>query len=903
MQFYSRISIVETRTMDRRIRHGKPGIFLYVTCIFLMVAPAHAEPSEFFAYYTRLAYDDDNNTGRYADIVVNVGEQGQFIFSRQYSYLPFWQPSGQKHFVDRILRFLGDGPVERPDKINKSSHVRIIEDTPDRITVHWRYAPDQTRDSFTRFKETYGGDIGQYYAEYADEYFTIRPNGTVTRQVKMGCYKLDDWNDPANAVTQTLQLTTTGIKTKQTTPARLQPRPGAPVQGSAVIEESVQTPDLWMRFDEGLKPNGHSTKERIRGTLCDIGGMDSYWREGVSGSSLSFDGYTNRVTVPAMSVPKLSRAFTIQAWIAPQEYSWNWAGIVDRDQGKKGGDSLGMDHIGQVGIYAYLDGEWQGLMGPKVPLLTWTHVTARYDESAGFSLYFNGVKVGQKKTSGTLQDAQDLDLFVGMAHEKQFPWACERQVTRAFLSNMVFSGRIDEVKIFDRALSSSDIHADYLQTKPETAKPLHFWVLPAGPAEVDRFGAFYTKLQCSPEWDGLWRVGDEADIVVAFADKPCRFVFWRGTNYLPSLVSEPGPAGIWMSDQSPENYNGECFEHMSDKMCRYSHVRLIENTDARVVVHWRNTSASISYEWMEVDEDGWGLWTDEYWHIYPDATAVRYQVSRRLKDLPAQTQQNELMSQPGTRPEDNVPYDAVTLSNLEGDTETWNYSLGQTFLNSPPIEGNKNLVYTNINSKYKHYNIGQIGSWWKVYSQWESMRMAYGHSKYNAWNHYPFGLLPSDGTVAMGIDRVTSSCLGTLYGLEHLLEDGRSELYNLYGMTDLPASELKTLNRSWNRPARMTSLQGGTCDGYDKRQRAYPLTRQADTITFSLAASKASPALNPCFVIKQWGSDAKARVEIDGAELPAEEVRQGVVRDTDGTRTMVIWLEQTRTEKTQYGVF
>jgi hypothetical protein len=118
-------------------------------------------------------------------------------------------------------------------------------------------------------------------------------------------------------------------------------------------------------------------------------------------------------------------------------------------------------------------------------------------------MYFNGVPVGTKKTSGTVKDARDLDLYVGMAHEKQFPWAYERQITKQFLSNMVFSGRIDEVKIFDRALSPSDIYSDYLLSEPEVTKPLQYWVLPAGPAQVDDFGAFYTKLKCSPEWDAL----------------------------------------------------------------------------------------------------------------------------------------------------------------------------------------------------------------------------------------------------------------------------------------------------------------------------------------------------------------------------------------------------------------
>ncbi|NQV32949.1 MAG: hypothetical protein HQ515_09655, partial [Phycisphaeraceae bacterium] len=281
--------------MDKSMWHCTVVLFMFVTSACLMDVPVYAESSDFYAHYTRLAYDDDNNTGKYADIVVTLGHTGQLVFSREYSYLPFWRVSEEKHFVDRIIPFVGDGPAERPDKINKCSYVRIVENTPDKITVHWRYAPDQRRDSFTRFRETYGGDIGQYHTEYCDEYFTIKTDGTVLRRLKKGCYRLDDWNDPANAITQTLQLTSTGITVKKTTPAALQHLPGEPVQGLPVIEESSQPPALWMRFDEGLKPNGHSTQDSVRGTQCAINGMDSYWRAGVSGTCLSFDGYTNKV--------------------------------------------------------------------------------------------------------------------------------------------------------------------------------------------------------------------------------------------------------------------------------------------------------------------------------------------------------------------------------------------------------------------------------------------------------------------------------------------------------------------------------------------------------------------------------------------------------------------------------
>ncbi|MCP4453673.1 MAG: hypothetical protein GY809_19610, partial [Planctomycetes bacterium] len=144
--------------MNKRMWLGTAVFYLFVSCAFLRGVPVHAESSDFYSHYTRLAYEDDNNTGKYADVVVNLGKQGQFVFSREYSYLPYWYVSGKKHFVQRVIPFMGDGPADRPDRINKCSYVRIVEDTADRITVHWRYAPDQLRDSFTRFRETYGGD-------------------------------------------------------------------------------------------------------------------------------------------------------------------------------------------------------------------------------------------------------------------------------------------------------------------------------------------------------------------------------------------------------------------------------------------------------------------------------------------------------------------------------------------------------------------------------------------------------------------------------------------------------------------------------------------------------------------------------------------------------------------------
>jgi len=84
--------------------------------------------------------------------------------------------------------------------------------------------------------------------------------------------------------------------------------------------------------------------------------------------------------------------------------------------------------------------------------------------------------------------------------------------------------------------------------------------------------------------------------------------------------------GIWMADQSIENFNGKdgCIEHMLDYHCRFSHVRIIENTPARVVVHWRYLPTSANGNHSQVNPiSGWEDWVDEYYTFYPDQVGFR----------------------------------------------------------------------------------------------------------------------------------------------------------------------------------------------------------------------------------------------------------------------------------------
>lgn len=128
--------------------------------------------------------------------------------------------------------------------------------------------------------------------------------------------------------------------------------------------------------------------------------------------------------------------------------------------------------------------------------------------------------------------------------------------------------------------------------------------LPSGPSGPGTFGAYYTHLNYTPEWDQHWRVDDHPDVVVRFEDGGHKFVFWRGTSYIPCWVTDND---IWYTNEFVERRGNHspntegCVEPMSDKQCRYSHVRVIESNEARVVIHWRYAPVDVRYEHAFID--------------------------------------------------------------------------------------------------------------------------------------------------------------------------------------------------------------------------------------------------------------------------------------------------------------
>jgi len=608
---------------------------------------------------------------------------------------------------------------------------------------------------------------------------------------------------------------------------------------------------------------------------------------GVRGTALQCDGFTSRVTFGNDTVPSLTNGFSLETWIAPQEYSWNWTGILDQAHEQREGISLGINHLGQVGLGLALDGSWQVLVSDApVPLLRWTHVAVRYDPAvARVDIYLNGEAAGSHDIAGALTPSATAEVWIGMSHTQQWPALTERKVSRT-PTPMVFDGLIDQIHLYDRVLSADEIRAIATAVEPANPQPLQYRRMPSGPEGPGPFGAYYTRLQYSEAWDRQWRVSDHPDIVVRFDRSPAKVVFWRGTGYMAAWVTGNDR---WVSDQGPEIFDGQCWEHMSDKQCRYSHVRIIENTAARILIHWRTALPNAKYQTTNVDpETGWEPWGDDYYYIYPDGVCVRYQ--RAWGPDIHEFQQSEILCQPGTKPQDVVHEDAITVMDMDGNTNTfsWRTAYGERLPAAQTVDGPIQIM--NLRSAQRHYVIGETGSIFKPFT----FGALAGYSNFPNWNHWPVAQLPNDGRVAPAPDRPSSSCPGTLYPIRHRGAGVQESVCNLYGLTDEDPAKLAVLARSWNQAPDVVPGDGPfEYKGYAKTERAYQFTctDPADhgALHFDIQASVSSPVANLPLVICNWGERPARLVLNDQPVTDAGVFRTGYRRRLEGV-DLLVWI-------------
>ena len=650
-------------------------------------------------------------------------------------------------------------------------------------------------------------------------------------------------------------------------------------------------------------------KETVNDIEYDLEGKYYKQVKGVQGNALLLDGYSAYINLEKIydeanddalirSIPEIENgSFTIEAWLALGAYPKNttpiWSHRRPVSEGSAEGYSLELDAWGRpILLVATKNGKTERLISDqKIKLKKWTHIAASYSDETGMSIYIDGELIGNRKIKGAYGEIfyyEPVSILIGKSRVPARPTGTIRPYGTE-PSHTYIDGIIDELKLFNEALSDDEIKKSFEQNRTSEDPDLPDRKLPSGPQSPGVFRAVNTTLDYYPSWDAPWATGDNADIVVQFDESDCKFVFWRGTSYIPSWVTENG---IHYNNGFNEGWNdhGSC-EPMSDKKTKYSSVKIIESNPARVVVKWRYGLVDVLGNFaFEDPETGWGDWTNETYYIYPDMTAVRKDVL--LSNAPHaahEWQESMVVLAPGQRPEDVLEYEALTLANIDGDTKTFSWE-HETPPGQPEFPKNKNAQIVNTKSEWKPFSSirAQDIDYMDVYAG-EIRREV---SVFPWWNHWPVAPRPTDGRYANFEDRAAHSSLSHWFWNEYKSTDRSMTKIMLCGMTKGNIQDIVKMTRSWSYPAGIT-VNGGTGE-YRADEKAYHIMADGN-VSFTINGSEKSPIINPAFVVKNWGN-SQVEVKVNGKVVgQSKDLRVGF-KNSLASMDLVVWMRYEGTD-------
>jgi len=646
------------------------------------------------------------------------------------------------------------------------------------------------------------------------------------------------------------------------------------------------------------KERFHYVYEKQSGERCEMVAKYQKSVSGVSGNAVLFDGFTSHVLLN--KVPHIQDDFSVEAWIAMGAYPTFICPLVDYmidpEEGYYNGYQLCIDAMGRLALRIATDGRIEEVRGKEsIPLNTWTHVAGVYTIDGGMKIYVNGELAGSLMPDARFKPIDpeywiEPPMIFGKSRGKSRPYGTIRPEGTQLVYSF-FDGLMDEVKVYNKAISEKEIQKS-IASAGELKKPeLPERILPSGVMEPGKFGAITQTIPYFPAWDAPWHVGDEADVSVRFDETACKFVFWRGTSYIPCWVTENR---IWYNNGFNEGWNehGSC-EPMSDKRTIYSQVKVVESNEARVVVLWRyglvdnwNTFA------FEDPETRWGDWTEEKFVIYPNMIGVR--VDALYSNAPRaehEWQESMMVMGWGQRPDDVLENEALSLANIDGDhhTYSWEHEIPPHF---PPDPKNANIQVVNTKSEYKPFSAvrPQDNPNIDIYSG-EIRRDV---CVFPWWNHWPVAPKPTDGRYAMFADRASHASLSHwIWGAYEETDNSMTKLM-LNGLTNKTVEELVPLVKSWSNPPEIKFENAEIASGaYNPAELAFVVDckNEGTELSFSIEASEESPIVDPAFVVNNWG-ELDATVQIDGTEMKeGNDFRMDFKYGIENT-DLIIWLRK-----------
>jgi hypothetical protein len=202
-------------------------------------------------------------------------------------------------------------------------------------------------------------------------------------------------------------------------------------------------------FDE---PSGATITDASSGT--NVGTVSGAARTaGYFGRALAFDGADDWVTVASSESLNLTTGLTIEVWVYPTR-AGNWQTVVLKEATNDLRYALyASSDNGRPSGFFKIGGDRSVYGSSALPLNAWSHLALTYD-GATCRLYVNGIQTGSRAQTGNISTSTGVLRIGGNAAWGEY-----------------FQGTLDELRIYNRALSAAEIASDMsTPVTPQTAK-------------------------------------------------------------------------------------------------------------------------------------------------------------------------------------------------------------------------------------------------------------------------------------------------------------------------------------------------------------------------------------------------------------------------------------------------
>lgn len=185
------------------------------------------------------------------------------------------------------------------------------------------------------------------------------------------------------------------------------------------------------------------------------------------GKGLSFNGTDSLVAISNTTAVALSSNMTLEAWVNPATTDNTWMPVIFKPYNSSQISYVVQGRTPQNGVpCVYVSPSANNVLASTaLPTNTWSHLAATYD-GATIRLYTNGVLAASQAQTGVIPNSSEPLTIGGNA-----------------LFQAYWKGSVDEVRVYNRALSASEIKSDMTNAVVATAAtppaaPLNLHVIP-----------------------------------------------------------------------------------------------------------------------------------------------------------------------------------------------------------------------------------------------------------------------------------------------------------------------------------------------------------------------------------------------------------------------------------------